>query len=94
MNQSYSGRAVTGRLDDKSAIVAGGASGIGREVLNLFTARGASVVVFDRDEGGAKELADRVVSRGCRAIAFSGDVTDPDSFSEAIDVARRNFWEF
>lgn len=54
-----------GRLDGKTAIVTGGASGIGAASVRLFAAEGARVVAADvQDEMGeslAKELGDAVV---------------------------------
>ncbi|WP_373298319.1 SDR family NAD(P)-dependent oxidoreductase [Streptomyces pilosus] len=43
-------------LQGKSAIVTGGASGIGRAITKLFVARGARIVVVDlhQETGGAR----------------------------------------
>ncbi|MEV0249044.1 3-hydroxybutyrate dehydrogenase [Nocardia sp. NPDC050712] len=44
-------------LDGRSALVTGGASGIGAACARLLAARGATVTIADVDEAGAKELA-------------------------------------
>lgn len=50
----------TARLDGRTAVVTGGASGIGRAVAARLAAHGARVLVLDRDEDGAKEVAGEV----------------------------------
>ncbi len=46
---------MTGRLQDKVAVVTGGASGIGEGIVRRFCAEGATVLVADVDEtGGAR----------------------------------------
>ena len=47
-------------LSGRTALVTGGASGIGRAVAGRLAAAGARVVVLDRDEAGAREAAEAV----------------------------------
>lgn len=61
------------RIDGRVAVVTGAAGGIGRAVAVLLAARGATVVLTDRDP--AREDAARAVGRG--AWALEHDVTDP-----------------
>ena len=61
------------------ALVIGGASGIGREAAQLLAARGAHVVVADRDEAGAARVAEEL-----KAVASKESVT-----SAAVDITKR-----
>jgi 3-hydroxybutyrate dehydrogenase len=61
-------------LTGRRALVTGGASGIGAACAEKFAAAGASVVVADLDEGGAKKVADRL---GGAATAVGVDLADP-----------------
>ena len=45
---------MPGLVDGKSALVTGGASGIGRATSLAFAREGARVLVADRDEVGAR----------------------------------------
>jgi 3-hydroxybutyrate dehydrogenase len=68
-------------LSGRTAVVTGGASGIGRACVLRLAAEGAAVVVLDRDEAAAKEVAAQV---GGRAIGI--DLTDLDAI-DALDLA-------
>jgi len=73
---------------NRSAIVTGGGSGIGRAVAFELARSGASVVVFDLKEDVAKQVADEIVAEGGTAVAFAGDVTDLDAVKRSVDVAQ------
>lgn len=60
-------------LSNAIAVVTGGGSGIGRASARSFAARGARVVVTDRDEARATQVADEL---GDIAIAMRCDVTE------------------
>jgi 3-hydroxybutyrate dehydrogenase len=78
-------------LSARTALVTGGASGIGRAVATRLAEAGATVLVLDRDEAGAKEVASAV--GGEHLVA---DLADPDSVeslrlgARGIDVLVNN----
>jgi NAD(P)-dependent dehydrogenase (short-subunit alcohol dehydrogenase family) len=69
-------------LTDSSVIVTGGASGLGAATARALSERGARVVVFDRNEDGAKQIAGEV-----GGDYIGGDVTDPDDCQKVVDLA-------
>src|SRR5262249_59477173 len=62
-------------LKDKIAVVAGGASGIGRALCLAFAAEGAHVVAADLDAAGLAETVAAVTRAGRRAVAVTTDVS-------------------
>ncbi|MGW1886230.1 SDR family NAD(P)-dependent oxidoreductase [Streptomyces sp. NPDC001970] len=64
-----------------SALVTGGASGIGAAVATLLLARGARVAVLDRDPAGAPE----------GTLALKADVTDDDAVRTAVEAVAHEF---
>ncbi|WP_426517085.1 SDR family NAD(P)-dependent oxidoreductase [Diaminobutyricibacter sp. McL0618] len=67
------------RLAGKSAIVTGGAGGIGRATSLAFAAEGARVAVVDVAPGAAEAVAEEIRAAGGTAIALTADVSsEPD----------------
>ncbi len=61
-------------LQGRTAVVTGGASGIGRALSLLFAREGADVVVADLDEAGMAETVAGVTQAGRRGLAVKTDV--------------------
>jgi NAD(P)-dependent dehydrogenase (short-subunit alcohol dehydrogenase family) len=72
-------------LAGRSALVTGGAGGLGAATARHLVDLGMRVVVFDRDVEGAQGLA---VELGPGSVAVGGDVTDDDDVAAAVDAAR------
>jgi NAD(P)-dependent dehydrogenase (short-subunit alcohol dehydrogenase family) len=73
------------RFDNKRAIVTGAGSGIGSAIAGRLAAEGATVALFDRNEDGAREVADGIVRRGGRAQAYRVDVQVESQITHAVD---------
>ena len=56
------------RLENKVAIVTGGASGIGQATALLFSEHGAKVVVADNNQLGGRSTIERITQRGGQAV--------------------------
>jgi len=69
----------------RSAIIAGGAGGLGSATARRLVARGTGVVVLDPDVDRSATL---VTELGARATAVAGDSNDDDAVAEAIERAR------
>jgi 3-hydroxybutyrate dehydrogenase len=64
------------RLKDKTAVVTGAASGIGKEIALLFAREGARVVIADLNQDGADAAAAEIGSSGGMAMGVAMDVTN------------------
>ena len=81
-------------LQDRVAIVSGGARGIGLAIVEEFIAQGASVVIVDSGvsisgEPEQPRLAEEVSSRLERTAAVCGDIAD--AAPSAVEVAQKRF---
>ncbi|AFT71611.1 NAD dependent epimerase/dehydratase family [Alloalcanivorax dieselolei B5] len=75
-------------IKNKVAVVTGGASGLGRATVEALAARGAKVMILDRDAQRGEEAAAAIGA----SVAFTQtDVTDEASVQAAIDATRDAF---
>jgi len=73
------------------AVVTGGGSGIGRAVALGLVAHGYTVVVSGRRAEALDETVRRAGVNGARALAVTGDVTDPNSVEALFGIVRERY---
>jgi 3-oxoacyl-[acyl-carrier protein] reductase len=73
------------RFEGKTALVTGGARGIGAATAERFASEGAHVVVADFDEAAATETAERIGGRAIRC-----DVTSREDVEAAVALAAES----
>jgi NAD(P)-dependent dehydrogenase (short-subunit alcohol dehydrogenase family) len=75
---------MTRDLEGKSALVTGGASGIGRATALAFAREGARVAVADIMQDAAQRTVTEIKAMGGQAMAIACDVTDDDAVKAMI----------
>ena len=74
-----------GMLEGRSALVTGGAAGIGRAIVEAFVAAGARVVILDLDAARARQAADEIGAVG----GVGADVADEAQVRAAVAAAEQ-----
>lgn len=77
------------RLENKIAIVTGGASGIGRATALLFAREGASVLIADLNETSGRKVQTEISDQGGRALFEGADVTLDADCRRIIELSFR-----
>ena len=75
-------------IQNKVAVVTGGASGLGRATVELYAQKGAKVAIFDLNDELGKQLASEL---GESVVYHKVDVADEDSVQTAIDLVYEQF---
>jgi len=78
-------------LQDRTAIISGASSGIGRAAALLFAREGANLVLVARGAEPLREVAREVESAGGKAICHAGDVSLPETHLTAVELALSTF---
>ena len=79
------------KLIDKSAIITGAASGIGREIALVFAREGANVAIADLNKDAAEATANQIRASGGQAIGIAMDVTDEQAVNDGVATVVRAF---
>jgi NAD(P)-dependent dehydrogenase (short-subunit alcohol dehydrogenase family) len=80
-----------GRLDGKTAIVTGGASGIGRASALAFAHEGAKVAILDLAGDAGRRAEAEIAAAGGQALFVAADVTSEESVASAFATAETRF---
>ncbi|HEX3804287.1 MAG TPA: SDR family NAD(P)-dependent oxidoreductase [Solirubrobacteraceae bacterium] len=73
-------------FENKTALITGATSGIGRATAEQFAAAGAEVVISGRDETRGREVVDAITAAGGRARFIAADFTTPDDAGELAEA--------
>lgn len=79
------------RLGGRTALVTGGASGIGAGICERLAAEGAPVLVADINLDGAMRVAEGIRASGGQALPFRMDVTSETDAAAAVAEAEARF---
>ena len=77
-------------LNQKIAIVTGGASGFGAAIAQRMALAGASVMVADLNAEGAHSIAEKIRAAGGQASSIAADVSDRASFENMVSRTRQD----
>ena len=72
-------------LENRTAIVTGGANGIGRGISLLFAEEGCSIAIADLDEKAANETLEEISKRGSDGIFVRCDHTKSDQVQNMVE---------
>lgn len=78
-------------LENKTGMVTGGGSGIGRATCLTFAREGAQVLVLDVDTRAGSETVKQITEKGGEAFFVAADVGDLESITAALESARKTF---
>lgn len=79
------------RLAEKTALITGAGSGIGREAALLFAREGARVVAVDLNDKSVAETGAMIAKAGGRAIHFHADVSRSTDAEAMVAAAEKEY---
>jgi len=84
---------VSGKVQDKIAVVTGGAQGFGGGIAELLYAQGANVVIADLNEEVGKNMVEKLnsIKQSNRAYFVKTNVMSPESVEEMIATTVQQF---
>ena len=79
------------KLNEKVAIVTGGASGLGRAVVEKFSESGAKIAILDINFELGKKVAGEINKKGGNAIAIECDVANEKDVDKAFTTVLKKY---
>ncbi len=79
------------RLRDRTALITGAASGIGRETSLLFASEGAAVLVCDINDEDGNQTVEQIRADGGNAIYVHADVSRSEDCRKMVEAAESHF---
>jgi len=79
------------KLENKIALITGGARGIGKAIAEVLAKEGAKIVISDININGVEELEKKVKNLGRKFMVIKSDVSDSKQVYEMINKIMNNF---
>ncbi|WP_042224681.1 SDR family NAD(P)-dependent oxidoreductase [Oceanobacillus manasiensis] len=80
-----------GKLQNKVAVITGGASGIGAATAKLFVSEGAKVVLVDLNEEKGKAFEEELKAQGAEALFVKANITSEEEVAKVFKQATSIF---
>ncbi|MBP9925253.1 MAG: SDR family oxidoreductase [Cyclobacteriaceae bacterium] len=78
-------------MKNRTVIITGAASGIGKAAAELFAAKGANVVVSDIQESEGGKVVKDIIGKGGVASFFKTDVSKPEEMEALVNFALKTY---
>ena len=82
---------MVNRFQDKTVLILGATSGIGRTTALRFAQEGANVVIGGRNEDNGNEVVRSIEAMDGNGLFVQTDVREPDALQDAVDRAVGEF---
>jgi NAD(P)-dependent dehydrogenase (short-subunit alcohol dehydrogenase family) len=80
------------QLQNKSVLITGADSGIGKAVALLFAREGADIaIIYHSDKEGAEKVMKEIITLGRKSIILKGDVNDSEFCKESVKKTVEEF---
>ncbi len=83
--------APSDRLSGRTALISGGANGVGAAAVRAFVAAGAEVAILDRDGASGAALAEELSEAGATVVFLEADVSKAEEVARAVDAVIERF---
>ncbi|GAB4073773.1 SDR family NAD(P)-dependent oxidoreductase [Barrientosiimonas marina] len=80
-----------GKLQDKVAIITGGAGGIGQGIATAFVKEGAKVAILDLDEQSGQKVVERLQKHQPESMFIQADLANHDKLKDIVDQVVDKF---
>ena len=78
-------------FQNKTILITGGASGIGKAMVRLFCEEGGTVIIVDIHEDEGRAVTDNLVGKGYNVTFYKCDVSKKENIEVLVDSLKRDF---